>query len=218
MERKHMDGLTLSPRRTPGQADALPAPSRLRADERGVSLLEILVSMLLLTGALLGLGQAFALGLLHASSSSPNLIAREKAREAVESVHTARDTRTIRWAQIRNVTPRMCPDVPEPPGWNSEPGVFIDGPQEGGLHMPGDDGMVNTAGDENEPLERVVNLGPDGILGTDDDWEQELTQFTREIWVCDHSNSLREIRVSVRYRIGGTDRTYRLTTYVSNYS
>ena len=32
-----------------------------------------------------------------------SLIAREKAREAIESVHTARDTRVITWAQIRNV-------------------------------------------------------------------------------------------------------------------
>ena len=62
--------------------------------------------MSILTVGLLGLAQAFYLGMQHMSTSSANLIAREKAREAVESVHTARDTRTITWAQIRNVVQR----------------------------------------------------------------------------------------------------------------
>ena len=186
--------------------------------ERGFSMLEVLVSMLLLTTALLGLGQAFMLGMLHASASSPNLVAREKAREAVESVHTARDTRTIAWAQIRNETPRMCPGVAEPAGWTNVAGVFIDGEQPDGLHQAGEDGLINTAGDEQEPLETIRHIGPDGIPATADDIEQPLQQYTREVWICDHSNSLREIRVAVRFRIGGIDRTYRLTTYISNYS
>ena len=84
-----------------------------RRDERshvtprcGFTLIEALVAMAILTVGLLGLAQAFYLGMQHMSTSSANLIAREKAREAVESVHTARDTRTITWAQIRNVVGR----------------------------------------------------------------------------------------------------------------
>jgi hypothetical protein len=180
--------------------------------------MEVLISLLLLTSSLLGLAQVFALGMLHASASSPNLTAREKAREAIESVHTARDTRVITWAQIRNVTPRMCPGVAEPAGWNDDPGVFVNGTQPGGLHMAGADGLINTAGDEDEPLETIRHLGGDGLRGTEDDWVQQLAQYTREVWICDHSNSLREVRVIVRYQIGAIERTYRLTTFVSNYS
>lgn len=186
--------------------------------ETGLSLAEVLVSLLLLSSSLLGIAQVFAVGMLHASTSSPNLTAREKAREAIESVHTARDTRVITWAAIRNVTPRMCPGIAEPAGWNDTPGVFVDGAQEGGLHVAGEDGLINTAGDEDEPLETIRHLGPDGVRGTEDDWVQEFSQFTRELWICDHSNSLREVRVIVRYRIGAIERTYRLTSFVSNYS
>lgn len=187
-------------------------------DAAGFSILEVLVSMLLLTAALMGLGQVFLLGMAHASTSSANLIAREKAREAVESVHTARDTRTIPWRRIRNVTARMCPGVPTPDGWDATTGVFIDGEQQGGLHVAGPDGLINTAGDDALPLERIRQLGADGLPNTADDWEEELSQYWRDVWICDHSNSLREIRVTVRFRVGNILRNYRLTTYVSNYS
>ena len=193
-------------------------PVAVNRGEAGFSLMEVLFSMLMLISALFGIAQVFTLGMLHASTSGPNLIAREKAREAIESVHTARDTRVITWAQIRNATPRMCPGVATPSGWNNAPGVFIDGEQEGGLHGPGPDGLMNTAGDDDEALEVIRHLGGDGIEGTGDDWSQELTQYSREIWICDHSNSLREVRVIVRYQVGPLERAYRLTTFVSNYS
>lgn len=193
-------------------------PTTRRNPEQGFSILEVLVSMLLLTGVLLGLGHVFLLGMAHASTSSANLIAREKAREAVESVHTARDTRTIPWAGIRNVTPRMCPGVAAPNGWDNTPGVFIDGVQGGGLRESGPDGLINTAGDENLPLERIRHLGADGLPNTPDDWFEQMSEYEREVWICDHSNSLREIRVTVRYRVGSIERDYVLTTYISNYS
>ena len=80
------------------------------------------------------------------------------------------------------------------------------------------DGLVNTAGDDDEPLEEIEHLGDDGRLGTADDWRQPLASYGREIWICDHSNTLREIRVTVTYRVGGLQRQYRLSTYISNYS
>ena len=189
----------------------------LRSDA-GFSLMEVLVSMLLMTTSLMAVAQIFMLGMTHTAASSPNLTAREKAREAIESVHTARDTRVLTWAQIRNQTARLCPGVAQPAGWNNAPGVFIDGIQPGGLHGAGPDGLINTANDDDEPLETIRHLGNDGVSGTADDWVQQLEQFTREVWICDQSNSLREVRVIVRYRVGGIDRTYRLTTFVSNYS
>jgi len=192
--------------------------TRNRHQESGFSLLEVMISMLLLTGVLLSLGQVFMLGMAHASTSSANLIAREKAREAVESVHTARDTRTIPWNQIRNETARMCPGVAVPNGWDATPGVFVDGEQAGGLHVSGPDGLINTAGDDGLPLENVLHLGADGLPNTADDWSEEMASYGREVWICDHSNSLREIRVTVRYRVGSITRDYRLTTYISNYS
>jgi hypothetical protein len=187
-------------------------------DARGFSQIEVLVAMFLLTGALLGLAQVFLLGLAHNSTSSAGLVAREKAREAVESVHAARDARTVEWRQIRNATARMCPGVNQPPGWDGAGGLFVDGEQPDGLHVAGADGLVNTEGDEDGPLERVAHPGPDGLFGTNDDFRQELREYDREVWICDRSLSLREIRVTVTYRVGSIQQRYQLVTYVSNYS
>ncbi len=202
----------------PGLTDMTPSSRSRAADERGFSLLEALVALLLLSTALLGLGQVFVMGMTNVSTSSANLIAREKAREAIETVHTARDTRVLTWHQIRNAaSPRMCTGVAEPAGWNSTTaGVFLEGEQAGGLRTAGPDGLVNTADDGD--VEVVRHPGPDGVIGNLDDRNEPLSQYWRRIEICDLSNSLREVRVSVRYRVGSIERTYRLTTFISNYS
>ena len=205
------------PERTTATRAVALAPPDTSADA-GFSLLEVLVAMLLMTGTLLGLGQVFLLGMTHASTSGANLIAREKAREAVESVHTARDTRLLAWSQIRNAAaPRMCDGIAAPAGWDAATeGVFLAGEQAGGLRTAGPDGLVNTADDG--AMEQIVTPGADGLIGTADDFAQGLNNYWREVWICDRSNALREIRVTVRYRVGSIERVYRLTTYISNYS
>jgi len=181
---------------------------RHTSSERGFSLIEMVVATGILATGLLSLAGIFVLGLNHLKSSSPSLIAREKAREAVESVHTARDTRVITWAQIKNV---------------SAGGVFLDGDQP--MNQAGLDGLVNTVDDVNEGLEQQISAGVDGVLGTSDDVRTPLRDFTRRIAITnllDAQNAvnpdLRQIQVTVRYKVGGTWRTYTLTTYVSSYS
>ena len=82
-----------------------------RSGERGFSLIEAMVALSILMIGLLGLAQVFYVGMMHASTSSAHLIAREKAREAIESVHTARDSRTLNWANIRNVNAPVCTNI-----------------------------------------------------------------------------------------------------------
>jgi prepilin-type N-terminal cleavage/methylation domain-containing protein len=179
-------------------------PSR---GEAGFSLIETVIAMAILATGLLSLAGVFASGLRNLAGSSYGLTAREKAREAVESVHTARDTRVITWAQIRNV---------------ADLGVFEDGPQP--LRMPGLDGLVNTADDRVEPLEAMVATGADNVLGTADDVLMPLTSFTREIAITElltagvPSPNLRQLRVTIRYMVGAAQRSYVLTTYVSSIS
>ena len=128
--------------------------------DRGFSLIETLVAMGFLATGLMGLAGVFTLGMSHLAGSSASLMAREKAREAVESVHSARDMRIITWAQIRNV---------------AAGGVFQDGPQP--LRTAGPDGLVNTADDG--ALEMSLSAGADNILGTADDVSTPLTTYTR---------------------------------------
>jgi prepilin-type N-terminal cleavage/methylation domain-containing protein len=189
-------------------------------DDSGFSLIETIIAMGILATGLLGLAGVFTLGMAHMATSSANLVAREKAREAVESVHTARDTRTISWCQIYNVssTPRSAECA------TAAPGVFLDGPQD--LKDPGVDGLVNTADDSAEAIERQP--GPDGVFGTvavpGDDIP--MTNFKRTILISNLTQDdgtginqdLRQITVTITYNVGPVRRTYVLNTYVSRIS
>jgi prepilin-type N-terminal cleavage/methylation domain-containing protein len=180
------------------------AMSRPRNDA-GFSLIESLVAIAILSGGMLAIAAAFLQGTVQLTGSDLDVLAREKAAEAIENVFTARDTRTIQWAQIRNI---------EGPDGNAG-GVFRDGPQP--LTRAGTDGLVNTA-DDGQALETLVRPGPDGLLGTADDVTQALMQFTREVVIRDVSQSLRELRVIVRYRVGGVIREYTIATLISSYA
>jgi Tfp pilus assembly protein PilV len=157
--------------------------------EQGYSFIEVLAAMLILTGGLLPLVGLFSLGVQRMTASTPMLMAREKAREAIESVHAARDTGTASWANIQNA---------------AEGGVFLDGAQP--IKHPGDDGLVNTA--------------------DDGDIEIPVAEFTREIAInplvseitSETDPNLREVRVTVRYKVYGAWRDYVMITYISSYS
>jgi type II secretory pathway pseudopilin PulG len=173
--------------------------------EEGFSLIETLVAMGILATGLLTLGSVLVVGMKSLASSSPGLIAREKAREAVESVHTARDTRVITWDQIKN----------------APAGVFLTGARS--LTTPGNDGLVNTADDG--PVESLKNPGKDGVLGTADDVITPLVGYTRQIEITNITDAngvvdpnLRQIRVTVRYLVAGQWRTYTLTTFISSFA
>ena len=194
---------------------------RTGASDAGFSLIETMIAMAILATGLLSLAGVFIMGLNHLSSSSASLIAREKAREAVESVHTARDTRVITWCQIYNVSSARGAACAAAPA-----GVFLDGPRP--LHRAGTDGLVNTADDLAQPIETLINPGRDNVLGSADDLQTELTNYSREIEISEiltggvANPNLRRLRVRVRYgRMivqGGQsvpERVYELTTYIS---
>jgi prepilin-type N-terminal cleavage/methylation domain-containing protein len=197
----------------------MPTDSRPPRDG-GFSLIEVIVAMSLLMVGLLGLAQVFYFGLSIVGTSSSQLIAREKAREAIESVHTARDTRVITWAQIRNVgTPTCLPawgaNLVAPPPTNP-PGKFTT--EEHPLLPAGPDGLVATSDDTGQEM----TPGPDNILGTADDIP--LVGFRRQIAICDVQNNpnLRLIAVTIKYNgsraVGVAQRSYTLITYISSFS
>lgn len=169
----------------------------------GFSLVEVLVGTVILTTAVLSMVGVMAIGVQRAAVSSEVIVAREKAREAVESVHTARDIGALTWASVRNTT---------------QGGVFLAGAQP--LKVAGEDGLVNTADDGN--VEQMRTPGPDGILGNANDSIRQLDNFTREIAITDLPGNvggvnpnLRQVTVTIRYQVRGMWRTYTLRTYVS---
>ncbi|MEW5981366.1 MAG: hypothetical protein AB1806_03230 [Acidobacteriota bacterium] len=167
----------------------------------GFSVLEVLVAVSVLAFGLLSLGSVLTTGLTRLGAAPADLIARQKASEAIECVYAARDTRLLTWAQIRNARG----------GSGSDGGIFLDGPQP--LRSPGPDGLVNTTDDGD--VESLVQPGPDGLLGTDDDILMPMSQYTREIEIRDLGGTLRQVRVIVKVRGAQGERAYILTTLVS---
>jgi type II secretory pathway pseudopilin PulG len=186
-------------------------PRRPRASSSdGFSLVEVIVSTGILATGLLTLAAYMAYGLRSMTGTSFAVLAREKAREAVESVHTARDTGLLTWGKIRNI------DDPTPGG------VFVSGFTN--LTTPGADGLVNT--NDDGAVEKLRTPGADGILGNTDDELTPLTNFSRRITISDLMRdgtqivnpNLRQITVTIRYTVQGLTREYAITTYVSSYS
>jgi type II secretory pathway pseudopilin PulG len=169
--------------------------------EGGFSLLETMVALGVLGSGLLAVAQVFTTGLGTLAGAGPEIIARQKATEAIESVYTARDTRKVTWAQIRNTT---------------DSGVFLTGERE--LKNAGADGLLNTADDQEADVESVMLPGADGSLGTDDDIEQSLSHYTRQIEIDDVSTNLRRLRVTIRYLAGSTKREYVVETFISSFA
>jgi hypothetical protein len=195
-------------------AEPRPAGSP-RSGEEGFSLIETITAMVILMVGLMGLAQVFYFGLSITGTSSAQLIAREKAREAIESVHTARDTRVITWAQIRNVGAPDCSAWPTTTSVGG--GTFTTA--ETALRAPGPDGLVATADDVGQEM----TPGPDNILGTADD--VPLVGFRRQIAICDvvGNPNLRQIAVTIKFSgstaVGvGAQRSYTLLTYISSFS
>jgi prepilin-type N-terminal cleavage/methylation domain-containing protein len=183
-------------------------PTRVSSDQ-GFSLIEVVISSGILATGLLALAGYMAYGLSNVSGSSFAVLAREKAREAVESVHTARDTGRLTWAKIQN----------KPVTGAVFKSGFLD------LTTPGADGLVNT--DDDGAIEELRSPGPDGKLGTSDDVRQPLKNFKRQILITnlmrdnnpDEVNpNLRKIEVTIKYTVQGVERSYVITTYVSSFS
>ncbi|HKW57966.1 MAG TPA: prepilin-type N-terminal cleavage/methylation domain-containing protein [Candidatus Acidoferrum sp.] len=171
----------------------------------GFSLLEALISLVVLSVGVLSLAAVYAQGIMFANSTQFDYIAEKKAEEAVETIFTARDTKILTWAQIQN---------------SSQGGVFVDGARP--LLDPGPDGLVGTADDNAAlPDQIIVGPGPDGILGTADDQVINLNPWmTRTIQILPVQNepNLRQITVTINYALGQAQRTYTLISYISAFA
>ena len=167
--------------------------------QAGFSLVEVIFAIGVLTVGALGLAGVFAQGMQKTISSPGELLATQKAAEAIESVFSARDSHRITWAQLTNV---------------SRGGIFVDGAQP--LTTDGADGVVGTADDG--PIESVVLPGIDQRLGTADDKTVTLSGFTRKIVLTDVTTDLRSITVTITYKSGATTRSYTLTALISTFA
>ena len=165
----------------------------------GFGLLEFLIAMAILLIGLTGVMALFAHAIVSLSYSEQNVIAKQKARETMESIFTARNTAQVTFDQINNV---------------SNSGVFLNGLQP--LKVPGTDGVVGTSDDGG--VETMVLAGPDGIVGTSDDKTITLNTFQREIAITSLNNDLRQVAVTIKYHTAqGAAKKYQVVSYISRF-
>ena len=74
--------------------------------DRGFTLLETMIATLVLLVGILGLAMLLGSSLAFLNGSQADLIAQQKAAEAVECIFTARDMQALTWAQIQNTGQR----------------------------------------------------------------------------------------------------------------
>ena len=77
---------------------------RANKAQSGVSLIEIMLSPFILSVGILGAVQAMIAAATSVNVSQEQLIAKQKAREALETIYTARNTQNIVWDEVRNVS------------------------------------------------------------------------------------------------------------------
>ena len=181
-----------------------------RSGQRGFTIIETMIAMAIMGIGIVTLIAAFATAVNVTANAQQDLIARQKALQAMESIYAARNSQQITFAQIANV---------------SNGGIFTDGSSQ--LMCAGPDGLVNTTDDVNCPAsgpcsagpECVVLPGPDGILGNADDVAMSLANFTRQIQISavPGYTTLSQVVVTVNYTTGSTNRTYVVNSLISSY-
>src|SRR5579863_170381 len=131
--------------------------------QKGFTLIETVISMVILTIGSVGLLGVFGLAVKAGQTSQDDMIARQLASEAMESIYTARNSSEISWAQIANV---------------SNGGIFVNNMNV--IKCAGPDGIVDTVDDAscltasgatcpNGGIKCLNEPGADGIMGTADD-------------------------------------------------
>jgi type II secretory pathway pseudopilin PulG len=163
----------------------------------GFTLIEAMMSIIILSFGVLSLAVVYAQGIMYASLTQYDYIAEKKAEEAIETIFTARDTKILTWAQIQNV---------------GQGGVFLDNAQP--LLDPGPDGLVGTADDNAAlPDSIIIGPGPNKVVNLNP-WMTRTIAITP---VTAEAN-LRQITVTINYQIGRITRTYTLISYISTFA
>ena len=180
-------------------------------NSEGFSTIEVLAALFVVTIALTSLLALFGYAISTMTLMQDLVIAKQKSRETLESIYTARNTSQITFDMIRNV---------------SDSGIFLDGYQP--LKRPNPtggngDGLVGTADDGD--IEQMRLPGPDGYLNTGDDEFRVLTRFERQIQIdpilyADNTVNpdVRKVMVSIRYSTPlGDLQTYVVESYISRF-
>jgi hypothetical protein len=157
-------------------------------------------------------------------TSQQDIIAKQLANEAYESIITARNTSQMSWDAIQNNGgTQYCINSPSPCG------IFIGtagSAQFQPIYNAGVDGIFGTSDDAAAGEQQLREPGPDGIFGTSDDVYIPLTGYQRAIQITavnDASGNLittlRGVNITVQYSTSQAQlpKTYVLSGFISQY-
>jgi len=180
------------------QANMLNNQSRLRAkagqldSEAGVTILEMVVSMLILTVGLLGLAASIGYAVTVSNRGRNLTNTKLVAVSLLEQMETLRNTEQLTFDQIANAGAVDNTGAP----WDFA--GFPTGFQSLSAN-PGPDGIFGTSDD-------FISPGADNIYGTGDDFTDTslaVAGYSREIVITNLNTNLKRIQVTVRYPDGG---------------
>lgn len=174
-----------------------------KTDEAGFSYVDVMIAVTILLVGIMAMLSAITAGIIMTSTSQQHLAAKQYAQSTIEAIFSARDLDELTFDAIGNVGDTTIPG-----------GIFLSGEQPI-YPSPGRDGVVGTADDA---------AGPDGTSGTSDDGAA-ADGFTRQIEISNVPDpdrpgaaiTLRQVKVTITYMIGGGRFRETMTTYAANY-
>jgi len=185
---------------------------RISQAERGFTLVEVMISLVILTVGLLSMLSVFGIAMAATQTAQENGTAKQLANEAVESILTARETANVTWNQIQNT---------------GSGGIFV--PGFVAVNCAGVDGIVGTADDAACGPQILEQPGPTGIYAgaCPPDVCTPLTNFQRSIAILPvfpvgslvPIPTLRALTITIQYNTPQfkLPRQYVLNTYISQY-
>ena len=186
---------------------------RTSKTQRGFSLVEVMISMVILVIGLVSMLGVFGIAMAATQTSQENSTAKQLANEAIETLLTARETANITWDQIQNT---------------GAGGIFLSGFLP--VDCPGVDGIIGTADDAACGPQIMEQPGPSGVYaGTcPPDVCTPMTNFTRQILISPvfppgggpvPIASLRAVTITIQYTTPQfrVPRQYVLNTFISEY-
>jgi type II secretory pathway pseudopilin PulG len=174
--------------------------------EAGVTILEMVVAMLILTVGLLGLAAAIGYAVTVSNRGRNLTNSKLLVVSVLEQMETLRNTKELTFGQIANV------GAVDNTGATTTFAGFPTDFQTLSIN-PGPDGIFGTADD-------LINPGPDNIYGTADDFVDPtwaIGQYTRQITITNLNPNLKRIQVTLRYPdAGGQTRDLIGVSYLNN--
>ena len=177
--------------------------------QRGMSLIEVMIAGVVFMVGMLGTALMITWAFGNMKSAEEEAIAKQKARQIMESIYGARNSGQFSWPTINPY------GAPDPLGSGIE-GKFKTGWQA--MYNAGLDGVYGTDDDEASGIE---------VITMENGKQRSLADFQRQITISDFKNtttnetvgSLRQLKVEVRYPQGnsGLMSTYTIYSLISQY-